>query len=1054
MKYILLLTYLFPLVIFAQSGDLGGIIVNADNEPVAGATIRIVKNDRLAASTFNGGFLLRDIVLGDSIEITNVGYKTKRMVISSFRKMVIELEKSDEILEEVIVANTGYQKLKPNDITGSLTVVDNALFNQQVGFNVLDRIKTITNGISAFPQRLSSAPVSDIIIRGLGTLTRSIQKPLIILDDFEYQGDLDNINPNDVQNITVLKDAAASAIWGARAANGVIVITTKKGNFNTPTAINFTSNITFNTKPDLKAIKEIEPAYLVQLEEYLFEQKYRFGDTASPQRYTFSPVYELLFSRQRGTLSSEEAEQLLNAYRNNDVRDDFSRLFYRRGLNQQYALSISGGSTNIAWGISLGLDKNISTLSQLADRYTVSFNNIYKPVKNMNINLSVMFSGSKNTSGAPGYGSIRGMNGGLPVYTKLVDEEGIPLALYNTFRQGYIDTLGGGRLLDWRYYPAVDYQHSKTTNLTQSANAAMGIDYKFNNWLSIKANYRYQLQNGEKVALFSEESYFTRDLINRYTQLGSTIKYGIPKGDIEDYGQSRIIAQNLRGQLIADKKWDKHYLSVIAGGEFSEAISNSRSERTYGFSPDILTYVDVDWVNNQPLFLGGSAGIPDNKSINSGNTRFVSFFANGLYTYKSKYSVSGSARRDASNNFGLATNDRWKPLWSTGLAWEFSKEPFYKLTALPYLKIRTSFGYQGNVDLTKVAVITTRYRGTNSFTSLPYADIENFPNPDLRWEQTAIFNIGLEYGLAGKRISGSIEYYNKKITDLYGDAPVDPTTGTGVTTVVKNMGNAKGHGFDIAINTINLKGEFSWNTRFFLNTNQMKVVKYREIPATSLVSGSFTGMDGYPPYSLFAYPWAGLDPVTGDPLGYINGEVSKDYARIVAQTQFSDLIYIGSLVPTVTGNLSNDFRYKNFSMVISMNYRLGHYIRKTSIDYFSLVSQLMGHSDYALRWQQPGDESTTQVPSFSFPVNNQRDAFYKSSERLTAKGDHLRLTYINLSYDLKRTPVKGVRAMRFYFVANNMGILWKKDKTVIDPDIDDRSIPPSKTFTAGLNIIF
>jgi TonB-linked SusC/RagA family outer membrane protein len=1034
MKYLLLISLLFPITLLAQHYVVTGKVTDTDGQPVARATIRLLANNRSVTTTSNGTFTLQNVQASDSLELSCVGYQTQRVAVGSKAQLNLQMQRVDHTLEEVIVANTGYQKIKPNEATGSLTVVSNELYNQQPGFNVLDRIKTITNGIGAFPQRVGNGPASDLLVRGLSTLTRTIQKPLIILDDFEYQGELDNINPNDVENITVLKDAAASAIWGARAANGVIVITTKRSAFNRPTRVNFTSNIMAGSRPDLKAIREIASSDLVDLEVYLFSQNYRFGDTATPERYSFSPVYETLFARQKGALSPSEADDILNDLRNHDVRDDFNRLFYRNSMNQQYALSINGGAQNIAWGISLGLDKNISSLSQQTDRYTISLNNTYKPVKKLSVALSAMYSGTKNNSGAPRYGSIRGTSSALPIYTRLTDKNGDPLPFYNSYRQGFIDTLGGGRLLDWRYYPATDYQLATTTAHTQNMNAALGLDYAVTKWLTLKANYRYQLQYGVTEALYDEDSYFVRDLVNQFTQPGSTLKYGIPKGGILDYSNAWTHAQNLRGQLVVNHKWQANYLSFIAGGELSDAVTQSRSDRSYGYTADILTYVDVDLVNTQPMFFGGSGSIPDNKGINRTNTRFASFFANGLYTFKDRYSVSASARRDASNNFGVSTNDRWKPLWSAGVAWELSKEKFYRFKPLPYLKLRASYGYQGNVDLSKVAVITTRYRGTFSLTGRPYSDIDNFPNPELRWEQTAIVNLGLDYGFMGKRISGSIEYYRKHITDLYGEAPVDPTTGTGVTTMVKNMGSARGQGFDVMINTINIQGAFQWNTRFFLNTNHMKVLEYREVPALSeaVIGGSFTPINSYSPYSIFAYRWGGLDGTSGDPQGYVNGQVSKDYTSIVTQTDFASLIYKGSAIPTFTGNVSNDFRYKGFTLVVSMNYRLGYYIRKTSIDYSSLLSQLSGHSDYGRRWQQPGDESRTQIPSFVFPVNGHRDAFYKMSEILIAKGDHLRLGYVNLAYDLKRSPLKGIQTFKIFAVANNLGIIWKKDTAGIN----------------------
>ncbi|MBO9595541.1 MAG: SusC/RagA family TonB-linked outer membrane protein [Niabella sp.] len=1055
--YLILAGVLLPVSIMAQSVIKKGVVLTPDHNPVKGATIRAVKKQEATISDAYGIFILQGISNDDTLEVSHIGFKTQVLRVGDAKALTIVLETNGQTLEEVTVANTGFQKIKPNEVTGSLTVIDNALYNQQTGYSVLERIKTITNGIAAFPSRVGVGPASDIVVRGISTLTMSIQKPLIILDDFEYQGDLENINPNDVENITVLKDAAASAIWGARAANGVIVITTKKSAFNRRTAIAFNANITVGLQPDLKKIKEISPADLVDLEQFLFDQKYRFADTAMPQNSAFTPVYELLFSRQKGTITAEEADRQLNLLRQHDVRDDFKKLFYRNAVNRQYALSVNGGAQNVSWGLSLGVDQNIGNRSEATDRYTVSFNNIYKPLKKLDVGVSVLYAQTQTNSGAPGYGTIRGANSALPVYTQLVDAHNNPLPLYNKYRSTYIDTLGGGRLLDWHYYPATDYRYNTITQRGRGLSAGINMDYRLTKWLTIKGNYRYQVQDERTANLYAANSFYTRDLVNNYTQLGSAIKYPVPAGDILDESTSNTTAQNLRGQLLVDKRWTQHYLSFIGGAEISDAKTTGRSDRTYGYSADILTYTSVDYANLYPMLMGGSSNIPSGKSFTGTTTRFASFFTNGLYVYKDKYSLSASARRDASNTFGVATNDRWKPLWSAGLAWELSKEKFYCLAAMPYLKLRTSYGYQGNVDPSKVAVMVMAYSGTNSLTSRPYAEIVNFPNPDLRWEQTAILNLALDYRLAGDRISGSIEYYHKAITDLYGEAPVDPTTGTGVTSIAKNMGNAKGHGWDLSVNTVNTKGLLLWNTRFFLNTYKMKVTKYRDVPllATSIVGSGFTPVNGYSPYSYFAFAWAGLDPQTGDPQGYKEGQVSKDYNYFLNLSAFSSLKYIGSFIPTVTGGLANDLHWKNLSISVSMNYKLGYYVMRSSVDYASLVFQQTGHSDYEKRWRAPGDESHTQVPSFIYPINGQRDAFYKSAEVLAARGDHLRISYINLGYDLKKPEqLKGIRNVRAYVVANNLGILWRADKAVNDPDYDDRSIPPAKSISFGVNLGF
>jgi hypothetical protein len=335
--------------------------------------------------------------------------------------------------------------------------------------------------------------------------------------------------------------------------------------------------------------------------------------------------------------------------------------------------------------------------------------------------------------------------------------------------------------------------------------------------------------------------------------------------------------------------------------------------------------------------------------------------------------------------------------------------------------------------------------------------VQNFYNPELRWEQAAMFNTGVEWSAKNRRLSGSIEYYEKRMTDLYAATPIESTTGTGSVTLVRNIGKMKGGGFDIEINSVNIDRKFKWTSHFIFNAYKDKITKLKNPLALlgSDVAGStgFTQLEGYSPFVYFAYRRAGLDPATGDPLGYVNGQVSKDYAAITSQgTQFSDLKYIGPQFPRVFGSVGNSFNWKRFGFSARIVYKLGYYFRRESIDYYSLTNFGVGHSDYALRWQKPGDEVHTSVPSFVYPINSKRETFYGSSEALATPGDHVRLQYINISYDLKNRQFKKLpfKLVQFYAVCNNIAILWRANKFGIDPDYNNSNIPPPRSFSFGL----
>lgn len=1058
-KIFILLYLLLPAIMLKaqNNGSLikGQVLSHHDRNPLEGVSVKLQNKTASTITDSKGNFVLAGIKETDTLIVTHIGYNPEKISVSTLQTpIVILLVKSATQLEEVIV-NTGYQKLPKERSPGSFTQISNKLFNEQVGTNLLNRLKYISNGVSVFPQNVGTSAKDQLIIRGISTLTFSIQKPLIILDNFEYQGDLSNINPNDIENITFLKDAAAGSIWGAKAANGVIVLTTKKGRYNQKTTVEFSSNVSVTDKPDLFYQQSISSADLVAVETFLFSKQFRFADTLSNQRLPFSPVYEILFKRRSGLISAADSALQINALKNHDIRNDFLKYLYRKAISQQYAASVRGGSGNISWLFSAGFDNNVSELDATYSRTNLRFDNTYKVSNQVEVSSAVFYTNSKSGSGKPAYGAI----GTAPIYTKLADENGYTLPLYTYYRQGYIDTVGAGKLLDWRYYPLTNYRHEKSNGNIENINAAFGISYKPFTALNIDVKYRYEKEYSGVETMYDRQSYYTRNLINSFSQLNRNtgeVTYKVPRGDIFDETNTVTTAQNLRAQAGYNNTWQKHAASILAGSDLSEAVREFRVRRTYGYNTEILTFSNVDYTTFYPLFITGSDFISNPARFGKINNRFVSFFGNAAYTYNDKYTVSGSMRRDASNIFGVATNDKWKPLWSTGFSWNIDRESFYNIKWLPNLKLRVTYGHQGNIDPSKVSATTIGYGGT-TFYNAPYSSIANYVNPELRWEQVAMLNTGIDFALRNKRITGSIEWYYKQVTDMYGPSPIDATTGLNASAITKNIGSLQGNGIDVQINTVNINKAIRWTTDFIFNTYKDKITKYYD-PSTlkpSGLVGNGGGMEGYPSFYLSVYRWAGLDPSNGDPMGYINGQLSKNWAAMTGEgSTLEDVKFVGPRLPTIFGSIGNAISWKNITVSARISYRLHYYFLRPSIEYGNLINQLRGHADYAHRWQKPGDESFTNVPSFNYPANSARDNFYQYSEALVTKGDHIRFQYINLSYSVDRNIIKRLpfAGMQLFFVVNNPGMIWKANKYGIDPDFG--TIPPAKTSSFGFRTNF
>ncbi|QXV66843.1 SusC/RagA family TonB-linked outer membrane protein [Mucilaginibacter sp. 21P] len=1059
-KIILILFTIFSLQAGTASAQqrFSGTVRSATTQaPVYGATIS-TGGKALTSSDSTGKF---SFTLPDkqvTIQVSNVGFIGRQVTLNAGSPAVIQLEETASQLSEVTVS-TGYQQLPRERATGSFAQISKPLFNQQVSTTVLQRLETITSGLQV--DRSTSA-AGKIQIRGLSSISGP-QAPLIVLDNFPYEGSLDNINPNDVESITVLKDAAAASIWGTRAGNGVIVITTKKGHLNQPLTAELNANVSFGEKPRLGYIRQMNSSDFIDVEKMLFSKGYYDGMLSDPGQPAVTPVVELLNQARSGSITRQQADAEINALRNVDVRNDFNKYLYRTAVNQQYALNLMGGGKDHSWQLSGGYDKNIDNLRAAYDRVSLRTSHTLQ-FKDLQLNMGLTYTKSNANTGAPAYGQVQYGYGSLYPYAQFADAGGNSLPIVRDHRSSYIDTAGRGKLLDWRYYPLEEYQHTRTGTGLQDLVANIAASYKLPFGLSADLRYQYERQQTDGRTLYDQQSYYTRDLINLFSQInpanGQVIR-PLPLGGILDLSVGTLTAHNFRSQLNFRNHWGKHEVNALGGFEVREIASGSNSNRQYGYNDDNLSYANVDLVGTYPTYITGYAiNIPDNRANAARNNRYVSTFANAAYSYDKRYTFSVSARRDASNLFGANTNDKWMPLGSAGLGWNVFNEKFYHSTFLPYLKLRVTYGLSGNADPSRTAITTLRYSSISPYTQTPIATFVNYANPDLKWETSKMFNAGIDFGLKDNRINGSVEYFHKKGTNLFGRAEIDYTAGIG-TTVVKNAAAMSGNGLDLELNSINLEGSVRWTTQLLFSAYHDRLDQYylsattaqNQVQSVPVISGVI----GKPVYGIYAYRTAGLNPQNGNPRGYLNGQLSEDYTAI-ENADYSTLKYMGPAVPQYYGSLGNTVSWNNLSLTVRLSYKFGYYFRRSSIQYESLFSTGNGHSDYALRWQQPGDEAHTPVPSMIYPSNSARDAFYAGSESLVEKGDHIRIQYVTLSYDLNRQRQRWLpfRTAQVYVNANNLAILWRANKAGLDPEYDysSTSLPPSLLIAGGFRANF
>lgn len=1059
-SYLVVLFFFLLNPLWAQQENLesltGFVFSLEEKGPLAGALIKEKEGVKATISDVDGRFELRGIATDAVLVVSFIGFKSVEITPSEFQQLnggVLYLESSTTDMSEVTVLSTGYQEIPRERATGSFVSVDRELINRRVSTNLLDRLEDVTPSlIFNRGTRSESDPIS---IRGRSTLFAET-KPLIVIDNFPYDGPLENINPNDVESITVLRDAAAASIWGARSGNGVIVIKTKSGSYNSPMRVSLNSNVMVTDKPDLFARPLMGIGDFIDVEELLFDNGNYNSRINQAGRPPLSPAVETMLAFRNGQITEDERDRLLSSYKSYDSRFQLLDHYYRRAQNQQYSLTIDGGSQKHRYNLALGSDINRQNLPGNQDsRFTLSSQNNWTLLKDrLEIGNSISL-----------VQSIQQVGNSLPdmfPYERLRDESGNSLPVIRDFNTRYVSALEENGFLNGQFIPLDEIGKVSDRRDQLDLRFNTTVAYNITPWLKASVLHQYWNNTGENRLYKTPDSYDVRLLINRFTQFDDSgdPTYPIPLGGTLSQGISRSTGNYLRGQLnLNPDLGTEHQFFAILGAEMKDVSTVSTRTLFYGYDDDFGLSLPVDYLTRFSINPNSFSNIPTGDDHAGTIDRFVSAFANASYTYLNKYTVSGSIRRDASNLFGVNTNMRAVPLWSAGLGWTVSEEDFFQSGFIPYLKLRTTFGYNGNVDRSTSAFTTANYFITGFSSQNPgerAATILNPPNPNLKWERVKMWNTALDFSLKNEVIDGSFEFYIKDGLDLIGDIPIAPSLGR--STFRGNFASTRTTGFDLALNARPVRRAVSWDINFFHSYVKEEVTDYLIDPRIEDMISSLllVPVQGNPLFSLYSFPWAGLDPDTGSPRGFLDGEPSTNYLGIRNALTPETVVFHGSARPTSFGSIRNTFSFKGFSVSANISYRLGYYFRRNSVDYSALLNGRITHSDYYFRWQNPGDELITNIPSMpaNLRVNANMDAFYRQSEVLAERGDHIRLQDVRIAYSLGKSthPWLPFAQAELYGYMNNIGLLWKETDQDIDPDF--QNIPPPRSLAMGLRINF
>jgi TonB-linked SusC/RagA family outer membrane protein len=1037
---------------------VSGIVKDGAGNGLGHVSLKLIGSGKFIRVDELGKFEF-SLVRPDTLVVTRTGKIARRVFVDPGKSHFFEivLEESVNVLQEVEVS-TGYYRIPKERATGSFEMINSDLLNRNPDPNIIERLEGISS-VLQFDRSINSGEFSTdpkLRLRGISSIN-SQTEPLIILDNFPYEGSLNSINPNDVESITLLKDASAASIWGARAGNGVIVITTKKGKFEKSNNLIFGSTWQLSQRPDLSYSRDYLPsASMLDVEDKLFEL-----DNFDASDYSALPEYiSLLMDRRNNAISEKEFGTQRDRLAQRDLREDARKYLYRPALLQQYDLALNGGGSVYSYWLSSSFSKNNANVQGNSNkRNTLNLRNQIKLTKGLDLSFGLNYAwmASKNNGL-----TLQGLKVGsreLPNYSALVDENGVPVSVIGRYAKDYVDQAVGNGLLDWNYVPLEEAKMRDRRSDTKDLLINLGLDYTILDGLKLSLKYQNQRLRTDQTNVYDAGSYYVRNLVNQYTQ--PDLKRIIPEGAIKEGLNNEISSQSGRIQLDFNRQYgEKNVVSAIAGAELRETKSFSNpGYRLYGYNDEVLTaQSNMDYTTFYPLRPLGSATVPAAPTgMVSLTDRFLSYFFNGAYTYDAKVSFTASLRWDASNLFGVKTNQKGVPLWSVGSAINLDRFDWMKSDWINSLKFRTTYGVSGNVNNTvSVYPITSFFSDVNFVTQKSYAQLKSVGNPGLRWEKVHMLNVGLDFGLFNNLLSGSVEYYQKNASDLIGVNFMDPTTGIFETSGFYQINNLinyaklRTQGVDLTVNANLGKNRLKWNGSLSFSYTTNKVLDYMansNVTMSTMVSSPIPVV-GKSLDMNYAWKSGGLDPATGELLA---PDGTKDYTAYLSSAKIDDLADMGLKFPPYAGVFRNTFSYGNFSLSASVDYKFGFYFRRNTINYSQLFSSGVGHMDYLKRWQVPGDENVTSVPVFPVDKNLSRDELYVNSALMYEKGDFLRLADLQLSYRTFPGFLKN-KECRLFATVRNVAWIYRANALGLIPDMPNVTYPNPRTWIVGFQI--
>ena len=1045
-----------------EAVTISGKVTDESGQPLPGVAVQLKGTTVGVATDIDGNFRL---VLPKQESMTLVfsfiGMKTQEVIVTDEKPLNIVMQEDVKQMDEVVV--TGYQTISKERATGSFDMLSREQLNKPAS-TLASRLVGVTAGVQ---NNLDEDGNIVFEIRGQTSLNTANARPLIVVDGFPVEGEFSSINPNDVESVTILKDAAAASIWGARSANGVIVVTTKKGALSAQKGakIEVSAFVEVQPKIDLDQYNPLaSSAETVEYERKGFETNF-FGtgvpadDSWMNAQTTYSQVTAALNENRLGYLSDADMEATLEKLSRQNNKEQIKKYLLQIPVTQQYNVNISGANERMNNMLSLMYERERDGFKENhKDKLMVNYRTNVNLFKWLDFNFSGMVQYNKvkysgiNATSLPryagdffsiAYGSIQG----LQPYDMLVDEDGNRTKLSGGFYPQMLDRnvpTENFPYSDWSYNPITEIENRDLGYKELNARIQGGLTVHLLEGLDFDTKIQYEMYNTFYTDIYNENTFTVRRLINTTSSWDKT---------------TNVVTPNL-----------------AKGGfkEESKRIAKTTDyPRTYGYSDETLSvgiYPNgptgtVDWT-------GFPNGMMDNafeytNSYTYNRDRYFSLYANAAYTLDEKYTVSGSVRTDASN---LITDDpkyRYAPFWSVGLGWQIGKENFMQDAKwIDRLNIRATYGYNGNVDKSTsfrplISVNSTQNEYTHGFT----AGIQSFGNPDLRWERTGTWDVGVDYSFLKGKLAGKIDVYSKVGKDLMASMSIPAINGT--TSQSLNAAKMTNRGIELEVGTqlpvYEDKIVWTGNLNFSYNKNKIQDLYKATYAASDLYGGgTYAYVEGYDANTLWVFEYAGVEnrgteasPDWQPVVKGVNGE-TYDFSTWTPGNGLDYMKNAGTKVAPYAFGFSNSFKIYDFNLSFLITGKFGHKFMRTPFNYPDMFSYSGQPNKYYS--EVVNSDRSEQVP-IPFDKSEPRyyfwNRFYPYLDYLVESAAHIRLQELNLTYNMPKRLLQktGIDNLAIYVQGNNL-CTWLKNKYKEDPEHPFGTTPLQATYTFGLRFDF